>query len=228
MTYYDSDEKPVHGLLKLTFCKEAPKAKACESFAGSSMGYFTYFEHCVPLSNDESRPPATEWTMRTEGPAGLGEKLIFESDNSAVFNYNTYVTFTCADDTGAKVKANYKPQSMVFDIQVMTSFSCRQNIGEMTMTFHHYRYFIMTACMALGLFITYFGIYKLKKTLILFGFVFTFFFSLFLLTAFFHSGRLTSDPQLQYRACCHRVDSHGLNGRLRVHEAQALHQLRVQ
>lgn len=204
------------GYLKVAFCREAAKLKACEELVGASVGYFIHNDTCVPLTKDESRPPATVWTMNIEGPAGIGQLVEYFGDNSSFFSYSTNFIFTCDDENDAKAEASYNPVKYLFNVTVKTRYACKMKIGEMTMTFHHYRYFIMAVCMSLGLFINYFGIYKIKKTLILFGFVLTFFFSLFFFTAIFHSCELISREHLQYDDTYDFVDSAWWTGWLRV------------
>lgn len=190
--YFDDKGEEVQGILKVDFCKEAPKPKACESTVGASFAYFTHLESCIPLAKDESIQPATVWTVTNDGGPGVGEKLIYTGDNTPFYKYGVSVVFECDADQDVNMDGKYSPKYDIFIISVRTKYSCRQKIGEITMVFHHYRYLIMAVCMVLGLFTTYFGIYKIKKTLIVFGFVFTFFFSMFFFTAIFHTREIIS------------------------------------
>lgn len=175
---------------------------------------------------DESKPPSTTWNYSTVGPQGHGEKLIFEGINPDVYPYNINVTFICDTDTEISSAAEYKPNERKFYITVRTSASCRSKIGEITMVFYHYRFFIMTICAVLGIYVNYYGIRKVKYTLMLFGFVFCFFFSMFLFTALLHTRKLTSLQHLQhiFRDCA--LAGRGSVRRVRLQAPQALHQLR--
>lgn len=190
--YIDKNGNAVQGSLKVALCKPAPKPSACQSIIESSFAYLTYDDNCVPLSMDEVNPPTTKWDYAYTGPRGRGEKSVYDGSNDGIYPYNVDVSFICTDNNETKVNGNYNFNDKKFHVTVFTEYGCSQDIGQMTMVFYHFKFLIMIICMALGVYINYFGVYKVKRTLMFFGFVFTFFFCVFIFAELFHARWLTS------------------------------------
>lgn len=177
----------ITGVLKISFCSQATRPLGCENSLVPSIGYFSDFKTCLPLSNDNGLNGSTIWTYKSEGHSEETKELLLESRNPEGFELNTSVHFIC-DDNDLKVDATFDKTTRNFHITAHTKYSCRLPLSHITIVFNHYRYLIMIVAIATGIFVNYWGIQKIKRTVAVLGVVTTFFTSLFILSTLVFTG----------------------------------------
>lgn len=115
-----------------------------------------------------------------------------EGKNTGLLDYDVSIRFSCDINQEIQTTAAFDIEKRVFNINVETKYACKKDLSQAAIVFHQYRFFIMGICVVLGIYTNYFGLRKVKRTLKILGFFFTFFFSFFLFTAMFYSSILKS------------------------------------
>lgn len=180
---FDKSGQVMPGTAYISVCGRRTQIDKC---ASKSHGYYIFDndKSCMLLAVENDSPLDTIWNLDYDDK---NDRLIIEGDNTNTgLGFNYEVNMICDQSFEKDAKGKYDSDLKKFIFTVSSKYACKLRISNLTMVYHEYRYFIVVICLSIGLFLNFYGVAKLRVSLLIIGFLFLFLLTFILLSSLFY------------------------------------------